>query len=479
MRGYLNGTFQPVPSLDKGGGLVSGRASGHKNKCLNIPMMSTTKSMAPSTRQPLSGQGVLRITGGKVPNLAMVEGVCHSLSQDKTPKTEMKRLRFGTWNVGSLTGRSGEIAEALERRKVKVCCVQETRWKGEGSRMLRTKMGGKYKLFWKGCTEGVSGVGVIVSEEFINKVVGVERVNERIMMVKLIVGKSLMNVVSAYAPQVGRSQEEKDEFWDALCMLTEGVKKTERIMLGGDLNGHIGKDSDGYGGIHGGYGYGMRNAEGERILEFCEAMEMIVCGTQFRKAAHKLISYSSGGINTTVDYLMTRKQDRRCLKDAKALPGEEVVSLHRLLVCDLEVKGRTPTQQEKFKPRRKVWKLRNPVVRKRFEEILDPLNPKEDEEGDVNEAWERTRDGLLKATEEICGWTKGPARHIQTWWWNDEVGSIIEVKKAKFKEWQKAKGCPEEEMKLEEYGKAKKEAKKAVAKAQQQEKKKVWRETGY
>ena len=58
------------------------------------------------------------------------------------------------------------------------------------------------------------------------------------------------------------------------------------------------------------------------------------------------------------------------------------------------------------------------------------------------------------------------------WWNDDEVGSIIEVKKAKFKEWQKAKGCPEEEMKLEEYGKAKKEAKKAVAKAQQQEKKK-------
>ena len=68
-----------------------------------------------------------------------------------------------------------------------------------------------------------------------------------------------------------------------------------------------------------------------------------------------------------------------------------------------------------------VWNL--PVVRKRFEEILDPLNPKEDEGGDVNEVWERTQDGLLKATEEICGWTKGPARHIQkTWWWNDEVG---------------------------------------------------------
>ena len=36
----------------------------------------------------------------------------------------------------------------------------------------------------------------------------------------------------------------------------------------------------------------MRNAEGERILEFCEAAGMIVCGTQFRKADSKLISYT-------------------------------------------------------------------------------------------------------------------------------------------------------------------------------------------
>ena len=99
----------------------------------------------------------------------------------------MNWTRFGTWNVGSMTGRSGEVADALERRKVKVCCVQETRWKGEGTRILRTKTGGKYKLFWKGCSEGVSGVRVIVSEEFIDKVVEVTRVSERLMMVKLIV----------------------------------------------------------------------------------------------------------------------------------------------------------------------------------------------------------------------------------------------------------------------------------------------------
>ena len=77
------------------------------------------------------------------------------------------------------------------------------------------------------------------------------------------------------------------------------------------------------------------------------------------------------------------------------------------MVCDLEVKRSRPVQQEKFRPRRKVWKLRDPVARKRFEEVLDI------EEGEgVNQMWEKTWDSLLKATEEDCGWTKDHARHI-------------------------------------------------------------------
>ena len=33
-------------------------------------------------------------------------------------------------------------------------------------------------------------------------------------------------------------------------------------------------------------------------------------------------------------------------------------------------------------------------------------------EGDVNEVWEKARDGLLMAASEACGWTKGPPRHV-------------------------------------------------------------------
>ena len=41
-------------------------------------------------------------------------------------------FRVGTWNVDSLTGRLGELVEALAERWMDVLCVQETIWKGCG-----------------------------------------------------------------------------------------------------------------------------------------------------------------------------------------------------------------------------------------------------------------------------------------------------------------------------------------------------------
>ena len=47
----------------------------------------------------------------------------------------------------------------------------------------------------------VHGVGVLVSE-FVNNVVEVEQINAQLMMVKLVIKKNLVNVISAYARQI-------------------------------------------------------------------------------------------------------------------------------------------------------------------------------------------------------------------------------------------------------------------------------------
>ena len=75
-----------------------------------------------------------------------------------------KRLgvRFGSWNVGSISGGGTEVCEKLRKRKVDVCRLQEVRWRGEGARFIGVK-GRRYKLWWCGNDDETGGVGIVVN----------------------------------------------------------------------------------------------------------------------------------------------------------------------------------------------------------------------------------------------------------------------------------------------------------------------------
>jgi len=77
-------------------------------------------------------------------------------------------FRVGTWNIDSLTGRSGEQVEALAERRMDVACVQEVRWRGSGCRFLGA-IGKRYELFWMGSKAKTDGVGIFVAEKSINQ----------------------------------------------------------------------------------------------------------------------------------------------------------------------------------------------------------------------------------------------------------------------------------------------------------------------
>ena len=99
-------------------------------------------------------------------------------------------------------------------------------------------------------------------KELAESVLEVKKVLDRLMAVKMEVKGSILNIVSAYAPQVNNSMKEKDDFWEDLDGLIESVSKEERIVLGADLNRHVGKGNIGDDEIMGRYGAGTRNKEG-------------------------------------------------------------------------------------------------------------------------------------------------------------------------------------------------------------------------
>ena len=44
---------------------------------------------------------------------------------------------------------------------------------------------------------------------------------------------------------------------------------------------------------------------------------------------------------------------------------------------------------------------------------------------------------MMETAQDICGMTKGPRRHKETWWWNDEVAEAVREKKIKYGKWKK------------------------------------------
>ncbi|XP_071727029.1 uncharacterized protein [Rutidosis leptorrhynchoides] len=178
------------------------------------------------------------------------------------------------------------------------------------------------------------------------------------MSVRVVIQEETYMVICAYAPHAGLGDEEKSRFWESLDEVVRSCPVDHRLLIGGDLNGYIGTISDGYTGVHGGFGYGVRNEEGRSILEFAVAHDLVVANSFFRKTEAQLATFHSGGHSTQIDYLLLRKGDLRACKDCRALTTWTCSTQHRLLVMDLVLQRRVTRRVRPAQPRI-LWKNLN------------------------------------------------------------------------------------------------------------------------
>jgi len=85
------------------------------------------------------------------------------------------------------------------------------------------------------------------------------------------------------------------------------------VVFARDMNGHIGSSNVGYGG----FGYGSKNADGSRILEFPDGLNLVICNTLFTKQEAKLVTYVAGPVKSTVDYIMVRQEDKAKIRNVR------------------------------------------------------------------------------------------------------------------------------------------------------------------
>ena len=120
-----------------------------------------------------------------------------------------------------------------------------------------------FKLWYTVTISNKNRVGVLIDKSPKDGVVEMKRQGDRIILVKLVISDMVLNIISAFAAQVGYDKSAKRLFWEDIDCLVRVVPSSEKLFTGGDLNGHVGTSSVGFEAVHRGFAYGSRNQEKE------------------------------------------------------------------------------------------------------------------------------------------------------------------------------------------------------------------------
>jgi hypothetical protein len=227
-----------------------------------------------------------------------------------------------------------------------------------------------FKLWYTTTTTNKNGVSILFDKSLKDVVVDIKRQGDMIILVKLLIRDLIFNVISAYATQIGLNESIKRQFWEQLDALASSVPISEKLFIGGGLNGHVGSTRIGFDWVHVGFGYGSRNQEGEGILNFALAYDLFVANTLFRKRVSHLVTFSSGQYCSQINFILARREDRHACLDCKVIPGECVVPQHKLVVVDFRFRIRFQRSKRIQVSRTKWWKLKEEATKTLRREFL-------------------------------------------------------------------------------------------------------------
>ncbi|XP_068241092.1 uncharacterized protein [Palaemon carinicauda] len=171
--------------------------------------------------------------------------------------------------------------------------------------------------------------------------------------------------------------------------------------------------------VHGGWGVGERKDGGERLIDLAVAFTLPMMNTFFEKRIKRLITYSSGGMESQIDLLLCKRDHLMAVRNCKVINGETVAAKHRLVVIDCILRNCRRSKKTRMDPKIKRWKLKEAELRVLFKgRVLEAVRLHED----VQEWWIKNIKVILRIGGEVLGKSSGrrPLNDEKSWWWNDE-----------------------------------------------------------
>ncbi|XP_075099017.1 uncharacterized protein LOC142175908 [Nicotiana tabacum] len=183
-----------------------------------------------------------------------------------------------------------------------------------------------------------------------------------------------------------------------------GIPHTEKLIIGGDFNGHIGVTATGYDEVHGGFGFGVWNEGGTSLLDLSKAFDLVLANSCFQKREEHLVTFRIKVAKTQIDYLLLRRGDRGLCTNCKVILSECLSTQHRLLVMDLEIR-RIRKRSVYGQPKIKGGSLTKVNAQELGEKLLAMWACRSS--GDVSSMRATIANCIMEVAREVLGVTKG------------------------------------------------------------------------
>ena len=343
-------------------------------------------------------------------------------------------LVAGTWNVRTLldskrtAGRpTAVVARRLDEHGVDIAAVCESRFLGD---TVIEEVAGGYTFFLKGKPEGDKrhhGVGFAIRTKLVKNLEGKypTGINERLMYMKLPLQNSVLFIISAYAPTLGHSDEEKERFYSTLSDLIKSVPSSYKLLLLGDFNARVGRDHSSWENVIGKHGIGRENSNGTLLLSLCSQHNLIITNTIFQQATRHKTTWMHPRTKEwhMIDYVITRQRDVKDVHHTRAMCGSCTWSDHRLVKCKLALRAKVPRHPCRQQTTKKlnIARLKSTETRVLLSTKLQEAYAAAGSTGtDATALWNSLKSVTLKVAADVLG---SPDRKHRDWF--DENDPLI------------------------------------------------------
>lgn len=279
------------------------------------------------------------------------------------------------------------LEEELEKVEWRVVGLSEIHREGVGCTIMENGS----LLYYNGGDGVHGGTGFLINSKFRDQeIIKFETFSTRVCVLTLMIKNSKVDLIQVYAPTSSYTDEEMELFYANVQCAVDSSSNVGRKYCIGDFNSKVGwkrKEQ-----CLGNYGYGVRNARGERLIEFAEGNNYRILNTFFNKREEDKWTWISpnGEYRNEIDFVMANKWDN--IVDVEVITSIDIQSDHRAVGMRLNW-GKKKVKYINEKKRGKKWKAKELIEKgfeNKFKTKLAEMGNKLDEINIVNKIMRET-----------------------------------------------------------------------------------------